>query len=276
MYGKIVSIFYLLILWAWSSGVPLSKHEEDVDTSLFYIYEWPNRVQSSWPSPNVSLTHPKRVRAFPHFKHEYCENYGAGLLLDDKQGLYGTWMFQLYSIVMSKLRIHPRRTYDRNKASMFIIPYDMGINSQWVKENGIYITFEQGCNISTEVHHLLTKELKQLKRERQDIYDLHALSHNASKPLRSTKYKQYSSKLPYLHGHDHLMINSYFDVLGASCYDLLQLCHNCTIMTMDPVDHFENYYSKWIIRNTTWGRHNGFIIVGRECPILVQFIGQKP
>ena len=51
---------------------------------------------------------------------------GPPILPDD--GLFLTWHFSLFSSLFNRMKRSKRRTYDPEKASLFIIPYDLGLD----------------------------------------------------------------------------------------------------------------------------------------------------
>lgn len=270
-------VFHLLLLGVCvlcSNKFDNSLEEKNHSNSLFYIYEWPDEVQSSWPLSTASLAHHKKNKPLPHFKHTYCENFGNGPLLDAEQGLYGTWMFQLYSIVMSKLRVHPRRTYNRDKASIFIIPYDLGADNRWIKENGMHITSEIGCRLAPKIKPLLEQELQQLQHERPDIYSIMSTT-NESNTLHKSSFilNENNNKSMYLYGHDHVLLHSYFDFLYDDCCTILQLCVNCTVFAIDSIDVKENYFNKMFVERTSWGKEqsNHFRWQGMPYPSAIHW-----
>ena len=59
-------------------------------------------------------------------------------------------------LIMSRLRVHPLRVLDKKDASLFFVPYDIGVASQWDTHTGAYIKHQVGgCSASKEVSNLL-------------------------------------------------------------------------------------------------------------------------
>ena len=71
---------------------------------------------------------------------EFYENDGFGKTLDRQQGLFATWQFSLFKNLMARLRVSEHRTLDSTKASIFIIPYDMGVHS-FIGEGELQLLF---------------------------------------------------------------------------------------------------------------------------------------
>jgi hypothetical protein len=53
---------------------------------------------------------------------------GMGLPLRAEDGLFLTWHFSLFSSLFNRMKRSKRRTFDPEKASLFIIPYDLGLD----------------------------------------------------------------------------------------------------------------------------------------------------
>ena len=95
---------------------------------MLFVINRPEAITNAWPSPETKLFIDwKRNLAF---KHQNALNMGAGPLINASTGLYASDYFQLYHLLMSRLRIHPKRTLQRSEATLFVIPYDVGIFNQ--------------------------------------------------------------------------------------------------------------------------------------------------
>lgn len=184
------------------------------DAKYFYIFDWPAEFQSSWPSPETTLVpHPGRMARPLGYKHEEGENYGVGKMLNESYGLYSTNYFHLYHTVMARLRVHPRRTYNRSNATLFVAPVDVGVMAQWNKKNGQYRMHQArgGDKEWLQVTSLL----------REDI-----------------------EKTPLL-GHDVLMINSLFNIFNVNISKIYFECANCTVINHDTNRAFDNYHYQY-------------------------------
>eukprot|EP01038_Epipyxis_sp_PR26KG_P012142 gene12142-16256_t len=96
---------------------------EDNNRPMFYIYEWPDELDDVWPPVGAKLD-PKSG-----YSPEFRNNNGAGTMLDNKVGLFNTWQFSLYRNMITRLRVSEHRTRDPEKATAFIIPFDLGVHS---------------------------------------------------------------------------------------------------------------------------------------------------
>jgi hypothetical protein len=56
---------------------------------------------------------------------------GMGIPLDVESGLFNTWHFSLFNSLFNRLRRSSRRTFNPDDASLFIIPYDLGMDGNF-------------------------------------------------------------------------------------------------------------------------------------------------
>jgi len=85
----------------------ISINADNVENSnkrYFYIYDWDKALDDVWPPAGAKL-HVKSG-----YNHDFRDNYGAGRMLDEKVGLFQTWQFSLYKVVMNRLRVSEFRT----------------------------------------------------------------------------------------------------------------------------------------------------------------------
>eukprot|EP01041_Mallomonas_annulata_P011284 gene11284-23611_t len=185
----------------------------------FYIYEWPRNVTDVYPDPSVPLVSgPRGKGKVTIYKtHSYRENFFFGRLLDQELGLYDTFTFALYKVILARLCRHPSRTLNYSEADAFFVPYDIGynviINSHTGRERSMAWS---GCDIAPFASELFKNEI-------------------ARNP----------NKLDF--GHDHFMI---FDLsnghhMQESCYKFLSLCANCTILSIETL-LYNTPYSDWM------------------------------
>lgn len=92
------------------------------DKRLFYIYELDEKYTWRWPSESSDCSRNKYVKA------EYGQLSGIGPLISAKDGLFLTWHFSLFSSLYNRFKRSSRRTRDPEKASLFIIPYDLSLD----------------------------------------------------------------------------------------------------------------------------------------------------
>lgn len=100
-----------------SSTLPV-HHEEQ----LFYMYELDKEFWWRWPVSGSDCSENGYVG------HEHAELSGYGPLLIPDDGLFLTWHFSLFSSLYNRMKRSRRRTLDPDKASLFIIPYDLGLD----------------------------------------------------------------------------------------------------------------------------------------------------
>jgi hypothetical protein len=176
------------------------KEEGQKEEGRFYIYDWPSLDGlSSWPLPDETLVGGKAFTL--DFKHVHSMNYGAGEEVNASLGLFSTNPYHLYELIISRLRVHPLRVMDKESASLFIVPYDIGVVSQWDPHTGTYRLHQvNGCRAVDEVSALLSTAV-------------------AASPLQ---------------GHDHVVINSMFGVMNFNCYKILTMCPNCARLSSEP------------------------------------------
>lgn len=94
---KVFQLFSTIILL-------FSSFPESYSKKFFYIYEWDESMNDVWPKNGTKL-HSKSG-----YNHDFNHNYGCGKLLDAKVGLFQTWQFSLYKVVMARLRVSEHRT----------------------------------------------------------------------------------------------------------------------------------------------------------------------
>jgi hypothetical protein len=143
---------------------------------------------------------PKRSSAALSYKHADGLHFGAGPVIDESIGLHATSYFQFYHIVMSRLRLHPSRTLNREEASVFVVPFDVGVATQWSADTGFYLMQQVGsCPQADEVIPMLSRKL-------------------------STSS---------LWGHDVVIVNSYFQTFREKRKDIFMMCLNCLVFTQE-------------------------------------------
>ena len=60
--------------------------------SMFYVYEWPEKLTNSWPS-SVSSNNKE-------FSMEFYSNFGAGPLINESKGLYKTFQYGITCLIL--------------------------------------------------------------------------------------------------------------------------------------------------------------------------------
>lgn len=171
--------------------------EDEIGSRYFYIYEWPESVVDSWPK---AYTFSKRLSLEKEFK----ANDGAGELIDGRKGLHHTHQYSLFSTFLARLRESKLRTLDPSKASLFFVPYDIGMDSTTRSSDGA---------------------LAQTRCPRVgDAYQL----------LQNSTYFQRNL------GADHFMLNTINQMmlfyLTDECREFFKLCQNCVKLGIDSYE----------------------------------------
>lgn len=95
-----------------------------IHSGKFYIYDdWPPELEDVYPPSSAQLA------AKSGYSHEFRGNNGAGVMLDRSLGMFQTWQFALFKLLMARLRTSSRRTFNATEATAFIIPFDLGVHS---------------------------------------------------------------------------------------------------------------------------------------------------
>lgn len=92
------------------------------DGKLFYMYDLDKEFWWRWPLPGTDCS------GNGYVGHEHAALSGMGVPLIPENGLFLTWHFSLFSSLYNRMKRSKRRTKDPEKASMFIIPYDLGLD----------------------------------------------------------------------------------------------------------------------------------------------------
>lgn len=95
----------------------------DPATGLFYIYDLDEKYWWRFPDPHVNCN--KSNGYLPGDAHR---NSGIGDPIDLENGIFNTWHFSMFNSLFNRLKRSDRRTRDPDKASFFVIPYDMGLD----------------------------------------------------------------------------------------------------------------------------------------------------
>ena len=95
---------------------------EDTSQSLFYMYDLEEEFWWRWPEPGTDCS------GNGYVGHEHAVLSGLGTPISPDDGLFLTWHFSLFSSLHNRFKRSSRRTRDPSKASLFIIPYDLGLD----------------------------------------------------------------------------------------------------------------------------------------------------
>lgn len=194
LFSCLLLVVTYVILWNyWNSSSIKDKRDQPKRLRKFYIYEWPNDIVNRWP---LNYNH-HRLSIEKHFEL----NHGAGEVLDSKIALYHTHQYSLFKLFYENLLISPYRTKNPDEASLFFVPYDIGMDSSTDYENGA---------------------LRATNCPKKD---------NVQQLLSQSKYFQRSK------GYDHFFLVSINQMmlhfLNEPCQQFLQFCMNCTKLGID-------------------------------------------
>lgn len=167
-----------------------------VDGPLFYIYDWPDLVDRY--ANFTDRSHLSHGVEFP----AWITHYGAGRVVDPVQLEHKTSQFGLFKIMYERALIDPRRTMDPSKATSFLIPFDIGMHTCFLENNGRMR--KSGCPLAPSVVERL----------------------EASEWFKRN------------HGHDHLVIfainyNMNYFSSATKCVSFMRTCWNCTKLSID-------------------------------------------
>lgn len=176
-----------------SASVESIYEDVHIEPRLFYIYNWSSDITDSWPA---GYSHP-RLAIEEHFKL----NYGAGVAVDTEQGLYHTHQYSLFQLFYHRLLQSGRRTMDPSRASVFFIPYDLGMDGSTRRSDGALI--QTNCPNVERVMQLL----------------------EISPYFRASGGSNHFT----LHSINQMML--YY--ANEPCLRLYQLCFNCTKLSID-------------------------------------------
>lgn len=210
----------------------------------FYVYDWANSLDT-YPS-NENMTRWAK----------YKSNHGAGAVIHEEIGLYNTFSYALQRIAMSRLLTSPHRTRNASQASVFFIPYDMGVDAMIDSQTGKFKLDRHNighCRLTEDAIHLMTSQATEM-----------TFKHNL---------------------HDHVVIFSisHGHPLHSSCKKFFSFCYNCTFFTTNTYPKLHEmtlytarpwfsipYASSWhwsdVVKELPWeGNHTR--------PYLITFVG---
>lgn len=102
------------------------KRSQRLDTRKFYIYDLPKVFWWRWPINSSTIN--EQCRSHGYLGMEHAQYSGIGTPIIPEEGLFLTWHFSMFSSLFNRLKRSSRRTKDPSKASLFIIPYDIGLD----------------------------------------------------------------------------------------------------------------------------------------------------
>jgi len=86
------------------------------------MYDLPEKFWWRWPQASADC------EKNGYLNHIHSINSGIGPAVNLDNGLFLTWHFSLFSSLYNRLKRSSRRTLDPEKASLFIIPYDLALD----------------------------------------------------------------------------------------------------------------------------------------------------
>jgi len=185
----------------------------------FYIYEWPDNITDVYPDENITLSNGPRGHGFNSiYKHNFKWNHGFGELFSSEIGIFNSFQFALFKQIYYILQKHPQRTFNKEEASAFFVPYDVGFNGMICKETGRETSrVWLGCDKSPYALSLLKKEFE----------------------------IQQSFSREFLWGNDHFLIfdlsNAHY--LNEQCFNFLSYCGNCSVFGIESLLYPTPYYN---------------------------------
>lgn len=111
-----MNLFFLISLFSLLLGSGLGKE------GLFYMYELDEEFWWRWPIPGTDCS------GNGYVGHEHAELSGMGIPINPDNGLFLTWHFSMFSSLYNRFKRSKRRTFNPDEASIFIIPYDLGLD----------------------------------------------------------------------------------------------------------------------------------------------------
>jgi hypothetical protein len=142
--------FSHFITCLWTLGLGIAPLTIDAELGKFYMYPLPEKYWWTWPLPQsncsrhgqLSHLHSEnmgKINNLYHFLSFFSDLsltwIGMGIPLDLKSGLFNTWHFSLFNSLFNRLRRSSRRTFNPEEASLFIIPYDLGMDGNFRQQD---------------------------------------------------------------------------------------------------------------------------------------------
>jgi hypothetical protein len=104
-----------------STVTPATKEESAL---LFYMYDLHEKFWWRWPQNGTE----RECQENGYLSHAHAEFSAIGRPIIPEDGLFLTWHFSMFNSLFNRFKRSPRRTKDPAKASMFVIPYDIGLD----------------------------------------------------------------------------------------------------------------------------------------------------
>lgn len=95
-----------------------------------YVYDWPESVTDAWPGAE-NFTHHRL-----DLQHVFRLNNGTGPVVSAEQGRHRTHQYSLFLTLFARLRESPFITRDPEEATVFFVPYDIGMDATTRSSDG--------------------------------------------------------------------------------------------------------------------------------------------
>lgn len=127
---------------------------------------WTTKQWTCGPTPTHS-----RLSTNESFK----DNYGAGELLNQREGRYRTHQYSLFRIFYYRLLESPYITDDPDRASLFFIPYDIGMDGSTRQSDGALV--RTNCPRLDAVMSSLQSSRHFIRSGGSDHFMIHSINH---------------------------------------------------------------------------------------------------
>jgi xyloglucan galactosyltransferase MUR3 len=203
------AVVLLLLIFLQVQSITWKSYSDFHDqryTRKFYIYDWGEHFWWRWPDSCS-------VKNYADKSNSYLSGTGEPIDLD--AGLFNTWHFSLFNALFNRLRRSKYRTMDPDEASMFIIGYDIALDSY--------------------VSHACEYRLK-------PKCSIHLSLQSRSYIINSPHYLKHQ-------GRDHVLLwslHQYHAIPGKACGEILRdVCNYCTFTCywMNATAHNNQYVS---------------------------------
>lgn len=124
--SKLISVlcfFFLFLISLFQFICSIDSHEV-YGKKLFYMYELDEEYWWRWPKNGTEAA----CQENGYLNHDHAMNSAIGKVLIPEDGLFLTWHFSMFNSLYNRYKRSSRRTKDPEKASLFIIPYDLGLD----------------------------------------------------------------------------------------------------------------------------------------------------
>lgn len=107
-----------------SNPINTTTSQPIIKKKLFYMYDLPEEYWWRWPANSTA----EKCRANGYLGVEHALLSGIGMPISPDDGLFLTWHFSMFNSLHNRFKRSSRRTKNPAEASVFIIPYDIGLD----------------------------------------------------------------------------------------------------------------------------------------------------